>query len=437
MTAGGDQQPMLGPEEESSDLPVDSRLWIVFWCLPFIWLALKFWSVPVAEPPTVGAFVVDRMLEIGTALSFAVVLAILLPPVVLDLARSYRLPYADRLPARLPQGVRTSALWVRLSAIGICVVGLALSTAVLPSALRPPLDPWPYTLAVVVFFTSVGMWIWLWSGIEKRDRKAARQVVGFGGVVALGVPIVLQLMSASVTSSLNQSTNIHLELGAVSRELSPDGTAFEVRVESKATSVGEGEPVVLAYDVVVCSWPLDAEVEYRIRMLAARANCTIWRPSGPGGPGGWFGGSVPWVDSRVFSVPVERPRLVLVAEIEYGRGDRTRLSNDLAIPQTCVVTYVEGGVGEEVEGRLFRIADEAKFRGTATESRYLWMPESAFDDSEPEFWGSSVLGDTHEPPVYAITGDGDHCTALLDGATGPMHLTSTPAVWEDVLVTQP
>lgn len=182
-------------------------------------LAVLFWRVPVAEPLTVSALLVDRVLLACTAL--------LLPVCVVAMAFA-----------------RWS--WARRGAVAGAMVAVALGGSTSLAALRPPFDPLPTALALVALGGGLTLLLWTQGGLLLSWR---------GGVsIALVLSLLPLVQFWHATSFV--PARLNTTVGAVVRvtgQMSKKGSATG-EVEVVVRNNGGVGALVLASELILCYW---------------------------------------------------------------------------------------------------------------------------------------------------------------------------------------
>jgi len=102
--------------------------------VPTVWLSILFWAVPASNPLTVSALLLDRILQVATALA--------LPVAVVGVAVA---PWPLARPAALAGGI----------------VSVMLGGSAVTAALRPPVEGWTTLLSVLSLVCGLGQLIWM------------------------------------------------------------------------------------------------------------------------------------------------------------------------------------------------------------------------------------------------------------------------------------
>jgi hypothetical protein len=156
-------------------------------------LAVVFWQVPVAEPLTVSALLVDRVLLVCTAL--------LLPVCVVALAFA---PWS----------------WARRGALAGAIVAVALGGSTSLAALRPPIDTLPTRLALAALGGGLVLLFWTQGGLLLSWRG------GISIALVLSLLPLIQFWHASsfVPARLNTTVGVVVHVtGKTSKKGSATG----------------------------------------------------------------------------------------------------------------------------------------------------------------------------------------------------------------------
>jgi hypothetical protein len=143
-----------------------------------VWLAVLFWRVPVDDPLTVSALLLDRTLQVATIVG---------------------LPLSVLLTLLAPLGL------ARLGAAAGGALSVLLGSSCALAALRPPIDPWPTILAVASSLAGVALLVW----VLHRIVTARRWVVSLLAAVPLVTAIQFWHQTSFVPARL--STSVTLE----------------------------------------------------------------------------------------------------------------------------------------------------------------------------------------------------------------------------------
>lgn len=189
----------------------------VFLLVPCSVLAVFYWRVPVTDPLTVSALLVDRVLEVSTA--FVLPVAVLL----LILASS-RLASA--------------------AAVGGGIVSVVLGTSTSLAALRPPVKAWKTALAVITLVAGIVLLGWM----LRRKLSSTRWRVSLLAPLAL-LP-ALQFWHATSFVPAHLTTSVGAKVRVTGQVVEGRGARGIVEVDIRNS--GHVTALVLASELIIC-----------------------------------------------------------------------------------------------------------------------------------------------------------------------------------------
>jgi hypothetical protein len=312
---------------ESWRIHLRGRWLFLLLMVPNIILSVLYWRVDAKDPLTISALLVDRILEITTAIVFPISLVIvLISPVQI----------------------------ARIGAIGASLCSTILGVSASVSALRPPRERFTTMLALVCLIIGLATLVWL----THKVMFASRWRFSLIGLVAL-VPLIQFWHATSfVPARLTTSTGLTVAVVTVQGESKSSrrgSIQFDIKNDSDVTAL------ILASDVHSCFRHSDAEVKYDDDALFADDDCDYDRAiSNLSEIDGHT--SFPYYDS--FSKPMDRPFFQLSVKVWYARNDRLRIGDEIKVDSAQAADCTD-------HFATYPILDEAKFRGLVQKERYI------------------------------------------------------------------
>jgi hypothetical protein len=284
--------------------------------------------VDADDPLTISALLVDRILQITTAILFPISLIIVL---------------------LAPVGI------ARVGAVTASSCSALLGVSASVSALRPPRNGFPTVLALVCLIIGVASLIWL----THNAMLASRWKFSLIGLLALVPFIQFWHATSFVPARLTTSTGLTgavVQVQGESKSSRRGSIHFEIKNDSDVGAV------ILKSDVFSCFRRSDAEANYDIDALFDDDDCDydsamqiLSRIDG--------NTSFPYYDS--FSKPKNRPFLQLKIKVWYARSDRLRIGEEIKVDTAKTASCTDGHFA------TYPIKNEAKFRGLVQKERYI------------------------------------------------------------------
>lgn len=308
--------------------PRYQRLLALLVFAPTIALAIRFLRVPVDEPVSVSALLIDRTLQVGVIL--------LLPAALLTILFA---------PWPLPS----------FGAIGGGAVAVALGLSALSSGLRPPVLILPMALAALSIICGGAFLAFL---LHERIRSVR---LGAALVAPLAILPALQFWHASSFTPSRLTPSLTITPVVASRGLVGDESRADVTVTIE--NVGDAPALLLSSTLFVCHRRTRAEFKYDRQDLREDEACV--------NPGFFAArttvtGNTTHATTNSISVPQGHDLLQVAVWVDYARADRVRTSDVREYEElpTC-------------EGRAVRrkLQPEAKFRGVVVADRWLTYDE--------------------------------------------------------------
>ena len=306
----------------------DGRRWLVLVALaPATALDLRYLSIPVADPTTFPALVIDRSLMLLIWIAFFGLLMVLVAP------------------------GGPAALW----GVASTSISLAVAVAILIAATRPPRDPagvvWA-AVAAVGALLALRMLLMLYP----NPFGLARPKLTLALITGLLLPL-LQLWQT--TSFAAYTSRVSLEIDPVVSIEDTSARDFRVNVAFTADNKQDVRALVLASDLKFCWWKPGEKIEYSPDVLRNRSNCIDWDPVAWRS---WLDAKAPLTVSHEIVVPRSSPHVVVVARVQYARGDRLRDSG-----RSVTHPALAGCSGEDA----YTLEEESRYKALAQPDKWL------------------------------------------------------------------
>ena len=336
--------------------PFRPRIVALLLLIPACWLAYLFWRVPVADPLTISALLLDRTLQVCTFL--------LLPPAG-----------AGVLLAPWP--------FAQAAAAAGGTVSVLLGGSVALAGTRPPADPLPTGLAILCILTGTVLLVWVFHRVLRTTRWR----------ISLLAPLALlpavQFWHATSFVPARLTTSMSIEPRVTVQHADANDRFFAVEVQLRNN--GDVATLVLAAEVIICFRSTNQNLSYDVRTLYGDGAC---RTSA-------IVDELSQVDARS-SVTYhrsfttrDRPLVQLVARVRYARADRLRVDESSRTGPELKVGCL-GGV------TTYRIRDDARFKGVAQRERILVYDEGTGPEENAFYVTTSGAPLCAKPPQYDI-----------------------------------
>lgn len=318
--------------------------------VPACWLAVLFWQVPVDDPLTLSALLLDRILQVSTG-------------VVLPLALLLTL----------------GATWeiARPAAATGGAVSFLLGTSAAFAALRPPANWFPTALAVLSAAAGATLLIWVLHRLGRKKLAVLPLLAPLSLLPALQFWHQTSFLPAQLSTSLSVEPRVIVQ--------NADGGRFHGVVEVAIHNKSDVAALVLASQLRICFRGSIAEQEKpcppgqvmdALSTVDAKSTMTYHTP---------FEATPP--DNAIIS---------LYAAIWYARADRLRVARESAqdIPHP--------GKCDECSGKVttYRLRDEARFKGVVQRDRLLVYDETK--DNVKFYLTTSGQPLCQDPPRYQV-----------------------------------
>lgn len=353
------------------------RRWTTFAVLALAsWVGVALWMAPVLDPPTVSAFLLDRVLQVS-----AVIGGVCTPMVLL-----LRPAAAIRagLVACLCQG-----------AVCLCVLG---------GGLRPPRDTTVLWLTGATLAALVVTTWWLWMHRPDGTTITLPAVI-VSALVGAALPL-LQLWAATSFTFGAQRVSLEATISTTVQSVSDDEKTLYVSVAVTHTNPSSTRARVLLSQTSACWAPAGARPESDLVKQRESSDCETWPALRERS---WVDAGAEVTSSRVIEVPADKPHLSVTTRAEYAREDRMQFVRPVP------VETVER-VGECTDVERFQIRDDSRFRAVAQAEKFLQYAQ--IDDGR-YYW--VVWGD--DPPC-----PGEN-SSDLDGFYSTSGLLVTGETW--------
>ncbi|MEN0130528.1 MAG: hypothetical protein AAGC49_13870 [Brevundimonas sp.] len=330
--------------------------WIIFASVVLAsWVGVMLWRAPVFDPPTVGAFLLDRVLQIS------VVVALVCAVLVLVVERSVAF---------------RAALVACLCLVAICV-------SVLGGGLRPPRDVAVLVFTGLTLAVVAGMTWWLWTR-RPQDVNLGLPAIVAGALVGAALPL-LQLWASTSFTFGAEHVSLEATISTTVDAVSDDGSALYVAIAVTHKNPSHTRALVLLSQTTACWAPPGGVLESDVRNQRTSTSCTSWQALPERG---WVDAGSELTSSRVIPVPAGSPHLHVTTRAEYAREDRMRFVQARPV-------FEAERLGECTKVERFQIRDDARFRAVAQQNKYLQYGIES--DGGRRYW--LVWGD--DPPCPA------------------------------------
>jgi len=338
--------------------PFRRRIVALLLLIPACWLAYLFWRVPVADPLTISALLVDRTLQVCTFL--------LLPPAG-----------AGVLLAPWP--------FARAAAATGGTVSVLLGGSVALAGTRPPADPLPTGLAIVCIVTGAALLTWIFHPVILTTRWKVSLLAPLALLPAVQFWHATSFVPARLTTSMSIDPRVTVQHADAKHRL---GT-----VEVQLRNNGDVATLVLAAEVIVCLRPtIHPTLDYHVSTLYGDGACGTSR----------IVADLSQVDAkssvtyhRSFIARRDTPLVQLVARVWYARADRLRVDESSRTGPDLKAGCL-GGV------TTWRIRDDARFKGVAQRQRILVFDQGNGPKENEFYETTSGAPLCASPPRYDI-----------------------------------
>lgn len=319
---------------------------------PAIVLSILFWRTSVRDPLTVSALLLDRILQFATAL-------------VLPLALLCTLLAPWRA--------------ARMAAITAAAISIVLGAATTMSALRAPVEGRSAALSVVTLISGSVLLVW----VLHRTLIRTKWKLSFAALLAFLPAVQFWHTTSFVPGRLSSSLSATATVNVQQADQQERRGVVDVKLQNNS-DIGA---LILASEVIMCFRESNANLEYVVENLYNdRDHCAtsviVTNLS-------QVEAKSSWTHHQSFRAPVGRPFAQLVVQVWYARVDRLRV--DIASEQKQ-----PGGSSCPGELTIYRLEDEARFRGVVQRDRFLVFRDDL-----------SGIGDRYH---YLIAEDESYCT---------------------------
>jgi hypothetical protein len=337
--------------------------------VPNLILSILYLREDVADPLTISALLVDRVLQITTAFVFPISLLVVLIA-----------------PVRI----------ARVGAVVGSICSALLGGSATVSALRPPREIFTTILAIVCLAIGLTLLGWLTRNVLLPLRW--RRVALIGILVALLPFIQFWHETSFVPARLNTS----LSMTPIDITLDSE-TESNRRVTLQFELVnGSGiDAVILASQVMWCFRAPDAGLS-RMDELYNDPQC---RWAGLIDETSVIGGKTSFSYHQAFSGPKDLPLLQLYVQVWYARGDRLRIGPEVQVDSSAIACSAD-------HFATYQILDEAKFKGLVQKERYITFESSlgktsseGVDGQHPGFYPTGFYMTAEREPLCGIGRD--------------------------------
>lgn len=360
-------------------LRVRERWAVIAIAIPTWALALAFWLQDAIDPLTAPALLLDR--------TFQVLTLVLIPASFLIVTAKPRL---------------TLYSIVFTGAVG-AMLGAAIT---LSGVIRPPHDFGAVALAVVALLT--GAWLAARYGQRLPEfRSMPARALAF--LVVSAIPLLQLWNNAAFLPSRTEATlsqSVKLEV----KEVTDD--AFRLTLDYEAANPTDVRVIVIVSRLTLCWWAADETPVFDDDKLRDRPECRFYRPIAQQA---WVSAGISLGSSTSQAIPLDRPRVTVVARVAFARGDRLRTSEDS-------VTFAELGTCRDVNA--VRLEEESRIKSLAERSKHLVYADRDGDGGLDYYFDS---GPTIECSSRAPSGSSD--SANLAEYFGVTHGRQVSDVW--------
>jgi hypothetical protein len=332
--------------------------WAVFAAVAVAsWVAVALWLAPVLDPPTVGAFLLDRLLQIAAVVAWVCAVLVL----ILKQVAAFR------------------------AALVACLCLTAVCLSILGGGLRPPRDVLVLSVTCVTLVVLACLTWWLWVHRPNEVSVGLPAVVA-GALVGAALPL-LQLWASTSFTFGAQHVSLEATVGTTVEGASEDGDVLYVAVAVTHTDPSKTRARVLLSQTTACWAQPGTSPERDVPKQRVSSSCTSWPAMRERG---WIDAGTEQTSSRIIEVPANSPHLYVTTRAEYAREDRMQFVDDSPVATSDTV-------GECTDVERFLIRDDARFRAVAQQDKYLQYGVTA--DGGRRYW--LVWGD--DPPCPAPT----------------------------------
>jgi hypothetical protein len=315
--------------------------------VPNVILSILFWQVPVEDPLTISALLIDRLLQLTVVVFPFSLLAVLIAPLRI----------------------------ARLGAVigSICSASLGGSAA-LSAWEQEPVKRFPTILAVVCLVIGVVLLLVLTYGVLLTARWQQISVVGVLLVILPAIQLwhATSFAPARLTTSMSV-TNLVVKVQSTEKERRGT-TQFAVQNGSET-----GALILLSHEIM-CFRESDADLD--TNKLSEDKDCESWRPITAMSP---LNGKTSYIIHEAFSKSKDKQFVYLYVKVYYARSDRLRIGDEVVVDAAQKANCSRGHIA------TYRLSDDAKFKGLVLKERYI-----------------TYEGDTaSDPAAYSITVKGE------------------------------
>jgi hypothetical protein len=340
--------------------PWPERLLVLLLLTPASVLAVLFWRVPVADPLTASALLVDRVLMASTALVPICLLAVAAAP----------------------------WQWARWGAVTGALVAVALGGSTSLAALRPPVDLWPTALTLAALAGGISLLFWT----RGKFLLSWRGAISVVGVLSL-LPVVQFWHAASfVPAHLNTTVGADVR---VTRKTMKSGNATG-EVEVIVRNNGGVGALILASELVLCYWSEPHEFLPQDELYSKKENCDTEQ----------LFDNLTEIDSHstwkirhAFQRSAAKGSSVRVVQgvvlLWYARMDRLRIDSDPLIDNVPLSFMDPLPVGSQACNKwtltVLRVQEESRFQGIVQRDRRLVYLDSG--EAGDAYFSLTTLGE--------------------------------------------
>jgi hypothetical protein len=336
-------------------------------------LAVLFWRVPVADPLTVSALLVDRTLMASTAL--------VLPVCLLAMAVA---PWE----------------WAERGAVAGAMVAVALGGSISLAALRPPVDLWPTVLAVLALVGGIGLLIWR----QGKLLLSWRGTIPIVGILSL-LPLV-QFWHATSFVPAHLNTTVGTDVKVTGQTMKGGSARGEIEVTVRNN--GDIGALVLASELILCYWPEPHEFLLQDDLYNSE-HCETEQIFSNLSE---IDSHSTWTMRHAFQRAPKGSGIRVVQGVVllwYARMDRLRIDNDPVI-DSFPLSIMNPGRQRSLACRkwtlsVLRVQEESRFQGVVQRERRLVYLDSG--DPGDAYFALTTVGESY------CNSDGDESTKGL------------------------
>jgi hypothetical protein len=307
----------------------DGRGLFLLLMVPTLILSILYLPNQAYDAPNVSALLLDRVLQVTTAVVFPISLAIVLIS---------------------PQRI------ARVGAVLASICSALLGVSASMNAFRPWRDMLPTMLAIICLVIGVGSLVWL----TRNVVLAARWRFSLIGLVAL-LPII-QFWNATSFEPARLDTSMSITPAVVEVE-SETESDYQVNLQFQLQNTSEIGAAILTSRVMYCARSSSIGLNYDMDALYTDPDCTAGQVIRDLSR---LDGKTSFAYSTAFLAPKDQPYLQLFVRVWYARSDRLRIS-----PDKVDVAVSESDKCSSGHIVTYRILDESKVKGLVQKDRYL------------------------------------------------------------------